>query len=108
MAIGSINLGMKWHSVGSVRHNVEVVLPNDRTFAGDLSVDWNGTYNLTGAGGKTIKFKNFKEISIPNGQAASSFPYRMVVPFILYFLGSLIACHFFGLINMRLRDKTSR
>ena len=65
MAIGVIHLGMKWQSVGFVRHNVEVVLPNDRTLAGDLSIDWEGTYNLIDADGKSTKFKSFKIMSIP-------------------------------------------
>ena len=109
MAIGVIHLGMKWQSVGFVRHNVEVVLPNDRTLAGDLSIDWEGTYNLTDADGKSTKFKGFKIMSIPpTSMVPSPFSYRMVLPFILYCLGSLVACYCLWLKGMRPRDKISR
>lgn len=109
MAIGVIHLGMKWHSVGFVRHNVEVVLPNDRTLAGDLSIDWEGTYTLTDVDGKHTKFNNFKMMSIPpTSMIPSSYPYRTVLPFILYCLGSLGACYYLRLKYIRRRDKISR
>lgn len=109
MAIGVIHLGMKWHSVGFVRHNVEVVLPNDITLSGDLSIDWAGAYFLTDADGKSTKFKNFKIMSIPpTSMVPSTYPYRTVLPFLLYCLGSLGACYYLRLKCTRPRDKISR
>lgn len=98
-----VDFGVRWNSVGSVRHNVSVMLPDDSTRTGDLTTAWDGSYRLTDMTGKTWLFRDFKMMSMPmKGQAASAFPYKMVLPFFFYCLGSLGALYYLGM-----RDKRS-
>lgn len=94
LAMEVVELGARWQSVSSIRHNVTVQLQNDQELTGTLSRGWDGSYKLMGRDGETFVFREFKVMTVPaNGQIKGDYPYKMVLPFAIYCLLSLTGCY---------------
>lgn len=94
LAMEIVELGARWQSVSSIRHNVTVKLQNDQELTGTLTRGWDGSYKLMGRDGGIFVFRNFKVMTVPaNGQITGDYPYKMVLPFAIYCLLSLTGCY---------------
>lgn len=90
LAMEVVELGARWQSVSSIRHNVTVTLENDHELKGTLTRGWDGSYRLMRMDGDIFVFRNFKVMTIPKeGQIKDDYPYKMVLPFAIYCLLSL-------------------
>lgn len=84
----SADFGLKWQSTSDIRKNVTVVLENNTTITGDMTMNWDRSYNLTDTKDGSIRmFQGFKMMTIPTlEQEKAAFPFRTVLPFLLYCL----------------------
>ena len=105
LAMRVMDFGVQWQSVSTVRHQVTVTLPNDQTLTGDVTTAWDRSYRLADMSGRIWHFRAYKMMTIPReGQAPSAFPFRTVLPFLLFFVSTMIAIYHLGFRTPKRRD----